>query len=237
MRKIIFLCLLVFVGGVHAADGVDAQLRSALGKIVGAEPDRIVPSPIEGVYEVAFGMDIVYVSADGRYLFGGDLHDLQQRRNLTEVSKASVRQPLLEGIDEKEMIIYPAKGEEKHTVTVFTDIDCGYCRKLHQGMQAMNELGITVRYVAYPRAGVGSGSYRKWVNVWCADDRQEAMTIAKANGKIEERQCDNPVKSHIALGGRLGVTGTPAIFTEEGRLLPGYMPPKLLLNRLEEMGG
>jgi thiol:disulfide interchange protein DsbC len=132
-------------------------------------------------------------------------------------------------IPESSMIVYKAENE-KHVLSVFTDIDCVYCRKLHQEMAQMNELGITVRYLAFPRAGLNSPSYDKAVSVWCAGDRNAAMDSAKGSGQIEAIKCDAPVAMHMQVARQLGVNSTPSLVLEDGRLQPGYAPPKQLLS-------
>ncbi len=233
---IISLALLLSLSGpLRAADANDEaieRIAATLERLAGARPNLIEPSPVEGVYLVLYGSDVLFVSADGKYLFGGDMRELPSMRSVSEGVLTEMRKPLMPELAALDSIDFPAKGESKHTITVFTDIDCTYCVKLHRGMQRMNELGISVRYVAYPRAGMMSPSYNKWVGVWCADDRREALTAAKAGEKLEGKSCDNPVSDHMRLASRLGVSGTPAIFTEEGRLIPGYMPPEKLLEEL-----
>jgi thiol:disulfide interchange protein DsbC len=225
----------LLVSPVMAEDSSAAQeLKKGLVKVFGGQPESVEASPIEGMYEVVYGPKVYYVSQDGRYLLSGDLFDLKTRTNLTEKNRSDTRLKAMADIDESEMIIYRAKGEEKHTITVFTDIDCGYCRKLHRGMPQMNELGITVRYLAYPRAGVGSPSYDKAVSVWCAKDRHKAMDEAKRGTTPPKASCDAPVKAHMALGASVGVTGTPAIVLEDGTLMPGYLPPQKLAAALEQ---
>lgn len=208
------------------------RIASTLEKLAGARPDLIKPTPVAGVYLVLYGSDVLFVSADAKYLFRGDMRELPSMRSVSDKVLTEMRKPLMQELAALESIDFPAKGEVKHTITVFTDIDCTYCVKLHRGMQRMNELGISVRYVAYPRAGLMSPSYNKWVDVWCADDRRKALTAAKAGELLESRSCDNPVRDHMSLAGRLGVSGTPAILTEGGRLIPGYMPPEQLLVEL-----
>ena len=129
------------------------------------------------------------------------------------------------------MIVFAPKVV-KHTVTVFTDIDCPYCRRLHKEVPAMNELGIKVRYLAFPRAGVHSPSFKEAVSVWCAKNPAQALTDAKAGKKVPEVTCDNPVLQHMALGEQVGVTGTPAMVLEDGRMLPGYIPATRLAQLL-----
>ena len=147
--------------------------------------------------------------------------------NMIENIVAGLKKKTLATLNEADMIVYEPQKIE-HTLTVFTDIDCGYCRKLHQQMAEYNELGIRIRYMAFPRSGLGSESYDKAVNVWCADDKQQAMTDSKLGVSIAANTCENPVQKHFEAGRRLGVTGTPALFLESGELLPGYVPPQRL---------
>lgn len=220
-----------------AADSKEvANLKQELVKVFKEEPDKILEAPVNGLYEVTFGPKVYYVSSDARYLINGEVFDLKTRTNLTEKNRSEARLKAMAALDESDMIVFKAKGEEKHAITVFTDIDCGYCRKLHQGMEEMNELGITVRYLAYPRAGVGSPSYDKAVGVWCAKDRKQAITDAKNGKNPSKGDCDAPVKDQLALGSSVGVTGTPAIILSDGSLMPGYLPPKKLAAALEQSG-
>lgn len=237
-RIVMLLSILVLSAQVLAADSVKpataARLKESLAKVMKGSPDSIKATPVPGLYEAAFGAQVLYLSEDGRYFISGEMYDLQKRTSLTEERRAQARLAVLKSIDERSMIIYPAKGKAKHTITVFTDIDCGYCRKLHQGMDEMNELGITVRYLFFPRAGVGSDSYKKAVDVWCASDRNKALTLSKNNQPVPDtKSCDAPIQKHMALGETFGVNGTPAIVLEDGRMLPGYMPPKQLFAALE----
>jgi thiol:disulfide interchange protein DsbC len=199
----------------------------------GVDTDSIRPAPLPGLYEVVSGAEVVYVSADGRYLILGSIVDLETRQNLTKPRVAQIRAAVIEEVGEANMVIYGPK-DAKYTVTVFTDIDCGYCRKLHAEMQGYNEAGIRIRYLFYPRAGLGSASFSKAVSVWCAEDRNQAMTLAKEGKAVEEKECENPVADHYELGQRIGVSGTPALVLEDGDLLPGYVPPDRLIAYLEE---
>jgi thiol:disulfide interchange protein DsbC len=179
------------------------------------------------------GPQVIYVSDDGKYMMQGRLIDLAKREDLTEPRRAAARKQAVERIGEDRMVIF-APEKYDHTVTVFTDIECGYCRKLHQEISDYGKEGIRVRYVFYPRAGAGSDSYKEAIAVWCAADRQKAMTDAKAGKGIEAKSCENPVDEHIKLGEQLGVSGTPAIVLESGELVPGYVPAKRLAALLEE---
>ena len=210
-------------------------LRLKLDKLIpGATVDRIEPSPIDGVYEVGInGSDVVYVSSDGRYLISGSMIDLVTRENITERTLAGQRSKILDAVPEESMIIFEPEGEVKHTITTFTDIDCPYCRKMHKEMAMMNRMGIRVRYMLFPRAGVDSVSYKKAVSVWCADDSQTELTKAKAGNMPPERDCENPVREHMALARRLGLRGTPYTITETGRAIGGYIPAPELFESLE----
>ena len=187
----------------------------------------VAPAPLPGLYEVVADMDVVYVTADGRYLIQGSIIDLETRANLTAPVVAKAKSNAMATVGEENMVIFEPK-EAKHTVTIFTDIDCGYCRKLHSQIDEYNKQGIRIRYLFYPRAGVDSPSYRKAVAVWCADDRNQAMTLSKAGKKVEQKECENPVADHYELGQRMGVTGTPALVLDDGEILPGYIPPDRL---------
>jgi thiol:disulfide interchange protein DsbC len=191
-------------------------------------------TPIEGILQVQINGDIVYTSADGKYLFQGRVIDMETREDLTESAKSVLRKDLLAGIDSSKQIKF-TPSEPAYELMVFTDIDCGYCRKLHAQVDEYNEQGIAINYMAFPRAGIGSRSYEKAVSVWCADDQQDAMTQAKLGSEPDPDQCDNPIAEQYQLGIELGVTGTPALLTASGQLIPGYVPPAQLRKRLDQM--
>ncbi len=229
------LCLAVPVVAADApvADPAMEKIRAELSRrLDGITPDSIEASPVPGLYEVLIGARLYYVSADGRYFIQGQMTDIETGENLTEAKVAKVRRKLLDEVGEENMIVY-GKGDEKHTIDIFTDIDCGYCRKLHAQMDEYNAEGIRVRYLFYPRAGVNSDSWRKAVSVWCADDRKKAMDAAKQGKSIEQKNCSNPVADQFALGRTVGVTGTPALVLESGELVPGYVPPARLRQLLD----
>lgn len=178
-----------------------------------------------------YGTQVIYLSGDGRYFFRGDILDTETRENLTENRKNGARKQLLDQLDAGKMLVY-GPADPKRVLNVFTDIDCPYCAKLHLEVPALNKAGVQVRYLAYPRAGLGSPSYQKYVSVYCADDPLQALTDAKAGKPVAPKQCDNPVKEQFELGQLLGVTGTPTIFADDGTKFPGYMPAKVLLGQL-----
>jgi len=193
----------------------------------------ISESVVNGLYEVVVGSEVFYISADGRHAVIGDIRDSQTGKNVTDGKRAELRVKELAQFDESGMVVFPSKAETKYTVNVFTDVDCGYCAKFHQGVEELGNLGIKVRYLGFPRAGMGSKTYNVMQSVWCADDRQKAMTDAKARRDVPEKKCDNPIKEHYELGQRVGVRGTPALLLSDGELLPGYVPPQRLFNYLE----
>ena len=210
------------------ATGPDlSKLAAALG---GRTPDSIGETPVSGLYEVVLGSQILYLTADGRYAVQGDVIDLDASNNLTENRRNDLRAATMQKVSADDMIIFPADGDAKYEVSVFTDIDCGYCRKLHSEISAYNAKGITVRYLAFPRAGLNSESYNKAVSVWCADNPQEAMTNAKQGEEVETKTCPNPVADEYQLGQQLGVRGTPSIVLNNGEMIPGYVPA----DRLEQ---
>ncbi len=229
MKKLVLaLCLSLTAFSTAFADAqsdVANRLQAQLGKLIpGQRPSSIRPSPIDGLYEVAYGAQIFYITADGKYLIQGDILDLKNRKSITQEAARKGRAEVLAKIKDEDTIMYKPKGKTKHTITVFTDIDCPYCRKLHKEREAYNKAGIAIRYLLYPRAGVNSPSYDKAVAVWCAKDRAKALTDAKLHNKIDMKTCDNPVKKHLQLGEEVGVSGTPAILLEDGTLIPGYRP-------------
>jgi thiol:disulfide interchange protein DsbC len=219
-----------------AMAGADSDIKKAHAAVQKMIPDipleAIQPSPLPGLFQVMVPPQMFYVSADGRYAFDGDMIDLQTGVNVSDALRGKMRAAAVNAQGEAAMIVYGPK-KPQHTVTVFTDIDCGYCRKLHNEMAKYNEAGIQVRYLAFPRAGVGSGSYQKAVSVWCSKDKADAMTRAKQGQAVKAEDCENPVAKQYALAQRLGIRGTPAIVTEQGQILPGYVPADRLKMMLD----
>lgn len=218
-----------------SASADDKVVREAILKLVpDATIDSIAESAVPGFYEVNLGGQMVYVTMDGRFLVQGSIYDIENKVDLTEQKRSGARKTALEAVPAAKRIIFAPK-EVKHRLTVFTDIDCGYCRRLHQEIADYNARGIAVEYLFFPRAGLGSDSFQKAVNVWCSADRNEAMTLAKSGKDLEQKTCDNPITSDYQLGQKIGITGTPALIAEDGTLLPGYMPADQLLTRLDAL--
>jgi len=232
LKKVyLWLSLLAWIG---LAQADNAEMKSKLEKLMpGITVESIQPLDNTGLFEAVINGEVIYFSEDARYVFQGDVIALETRENITESKRVTLRKETLASLNEADMIVYEPKKTE-HTLTVFTDIDCGYCRKLHMQMAEYNELGIRIRYMAYPRAGIDSESFVKAEEVWCADDRKQAMTDAKNGLRVDSKSCDNPVKDQYRKGGRLGVSGTPALFLDSGEMLPGYVPPKRLKKILDE---
>jgi thiol:disulfide interchange protein DsbC len=233
---IIYGALLTASLAAQAQDDFSVVEERIRGLAPNAESIAIAETPIEGLLLVQVGGDVVYATADGQFLFQGRLVNLDTREDLTETAKTNMRRELLAGMDTSKQITFSPENPE-YDLTVFTDIDCGYCRKLHAQVKEYNENGIAIHYMAFPRAGIGSHSYEKAVSVWCAADQQTALTLAKQGAEPDPEHCENPIAEQYELGRALGVTGTPAILTSNGTLIPGYIPPEKLRERLDEMAG
>lgn len=219
----------------------DASIKSGLSNFIPVDTiESIKPTAVNGLYEVIAGQQVVYVTEDGKYLLSGSLIESATKKNLTseamkvvEAKQAVTRKAVMDKVDEKTMIVFKPKTG-KHMISVFTDIDCGYCRKLHSEIDQYLAQGITVRYMFFPRAGKGSDAYKKAVSVWCAPDRQKALTAAKKGDKVDSKSCDNPIDQHMALAESFEVSGTPMIVTEKGNVLPGYVPADKLAAMLAD---
>jgi len=212
----------------------EAAVRKAIASTMPtAKIESIKPAEVKGLYEVMVGSNILYVSDDGKYLLQGRLVDVVGRKDLTEEKMAGARKQAIDKIGKENMIIFKPKIA-KYTVSIFTDIDCGYCRKLHSEIDQYMAQGITIQYLLFPRAGKGSDSYNKAVAVWCAKDRNAALTAAKKDQKIEMKTCDNPIDKHMQLASEFDAKGTPMIVTEKGNIFPGYLPAKQLAEALVE---
>lgn len=226
----------VSAAGNGVSDEVSKQIRVQLGAALPAlEITTIEKTPLDGLFEVSSTNDQpLLVSANGKYIVAGEIYQLNGHKitNISEQKREGQRASLMAAVPDTEKMSFVPKGVTKAKITVFTDIDCGYCRKLHKEIPQLNAMGVRVDYLAYPRAGVGSSSYNKVVSAWCSDDPQAAMTKAKNGEVIPAKRCDNPVASHLALGQKVGVSGTPAIVLPSGKLLPGYAPAEVLAKQL-----
>ena len=220
-----------------ASGSAEDRARAAIAKLnPRAKVEYVGAAPLPGFREVIAGGQLLYVSDDGRYLMQGAVLDLEAQEDLMQNSPALAehRRKLIATIPHAERIVF-APPNAKYTVTVFTDIECGYCRKLHGEVGELNRLGIAVEYLAFPRMGLGSQDHKDMISVWCAPDRKRALTDAKAGKSIPSRDCKNPVTMEFDVGQRVGVSGTPAIFSAEGIQLGGYLPPTALRAKLDEL--
>jgi len=224
--------------GALSAEAIKIILQK---KLPGIEISSIEPSPKEGFFQVFYNGQILYVSADGEFVFTGNLLGLvengpvnltEQAMSLKSSEQAPVRAKAIAALSEKDMVVFKAK-DEKHVISVFTDVDCAYCRKLHKEVPQLNASGVTVRYLAFPRAGVGSSAYDKLVSVWCADDKQLAMNNAKLKRQFSPKSCSNPVASQYQLTRDFGLSGTPALLLSDGELIAGYAPHAELIKHLK----
>lgn len=213
----------------------DSAIKKTFSQF-GIETKSIDTSPIPGLQQAVTTKGVFYVSPDGRYLVDGSIIDTKTRTDIKEGVLTGIR---LDGLNEYKdsTIVYKAK-DEKYKVTVFTDITCGYCRKLHKEMKQYNDLGITVQYMAFPRGGIRSGSFTDMEKIWCSENKNEAMDLAKNSGTVNSSKnmiCKAPIAEHYNLGQLFGVTGTPAVVFENGSMQTGYQDPKQLLSTLQRL--
>jgi len=224
---------MTLTGLAAAGEGsaIEERVRALVPEV---ETLVIAESPMPGVMQVQLNSEILYMSENGRYLMQGRLVDLETQTDLTDAAKSVLRREQLANLDESDMVSFGPEDAD-YELMVFTDTSCGYCRRLHEQIDDYIHEGIRINYLAFPRSGVSSETYDTMVSVWCADDRQEAMNTAKAGNKPPEAQCENPVEEQYQLGRALGVTGTPSMITPDGEMIPGYVPPGQLRERLENL--
>jgi thiol:disulfide interchange protein DsbC len=235
-RKLAILIAAVLISPVAAAADAsipDAVLATGSKLIPDFSESNVKVSPVSGLYEITMGPRLLYVSADGRYIIRGDVIDIEGGENVSETARKRARIDAVNGLGEDSMIVFAPQDVER-TITVFTDVTCPYCAKLHNEVGQLNKAGIKVRYLAFPRAGVPSPVYDQMVSVWCADDQQKAMTDAKARRPVEPKKCDNPVAEHFQMGQLVGVGGTPTIVLEDGTIVSGYVPAIKLIGYAQE---
>ncbi|WP_084087275.1 thioredoxin fold domain-containing protein [Aerolutibacter daejeonensis] len=224
------------IAGTPEARAVDA-IRQLNPQVT---VEKVAAAPVPGFREAIVGGQVVYISDDGKYLFlpgsGGALFDVGAKKNLSEVALSGMRVDLLKTIPASERIVF-APPNPKYTVTVFTDVECGYCRKLHSEIAEYNRQGIAIEYLAFPRMGIGSEDHKKMVSVWCAADRKKALTDAKSDKALKMVDCKNTVTMQYDVGQRAGLTGTPMILTKDGTQVGGYLPPAQLRATLDRLAG
>lgn len=229
MGASVLVSLFLFWGVAAAQENLE-QLESEINKrLPDLKVSSISETPMEGVYELISGGQIYYIGSGGRFILDGDLIDLETRANLTNDRLGSIHIGLINAMDESEMLVYQPEEDTGRSITVFTDTSCGYCRKLHQELDMILDEGIAVRYLLFPRAGVGSPAHKNLESVWCATDPQEAMTTAKSGGSVPEVTCENPIAAHMSLAEQVGLRGTPLIYLDTGQQIPGYRPAAELI--------
>jgi thiol:disulfide interchange protein DsbC len=217
-----------------AVTAVDPRVAIA-AKMQGVKPEDLHATPIPGMYELLRGSDAAYVSPDGKYAILGDLYETGTNNDLTENRRRDQRLKMLAAIPEAQMVIFGPENA-KHTITVFTDMDCAYCRKLHSQISDYNKLGIKVRYIAYPRSGPNTSSWTKAEQVWCAADRKTALTEAKLGKTLPGKVCpNNPVAKEYALGEQFNLQGTPTLILGNGEMVGGYLAPADLAKELKDI--
>lgn len=200
--------------------GIEAKITSA------------TPTQMEGVYWVnAEGIPAFFTDKTGKYVIQGTLIEIGGKTpvDITAKLNAEVAKDKLAKVAKEDMVIYPAKGEHKASIYVFTDTTCPYCQKIHQDVEALNAKGIEVRYLAWPRGPKAVPSLQA---IWCNNDRQKAMDMVKSGNAVEPLTCETPIEEQTELGFSLGVSGTPAVFTEDGEQLGGYLPPEAIAKAL-----
>ena len=236
----IFLLLFLFASGCGIANDEvydEKELKEKLTQILPQEIDLISVEKTEmkGFFRVNFeGIEPLYVSSDGNYLVSGDIYLITTEGlvNKSEARRDYQRKTLINNLNIEEFITFEPE-ETLHNIYVFTDVDCGYCRQFHNQIDDYLNLGIKVNYLAYPRAGINSDSFNKISSAWCNEDPNYSLTLLKQGKNIDTKACnDNPVEKHFNLGNAIGVQGTPSIITNEGKMIPGYLPPQDLLNIL-----
>lgn len=227
-----------FISSGSLAGEVDAQTQERIQAQIQTlfpegEVESVTPSAVPGILEVVVGTRLYYASEDGNYLIAGQMIDMRDGTNLTRARSQTLVADKVNGLGDDRTIAF-GPDDAAHQITVFTDVDCPYCRKFHQDVPELVDSGIQVRYLLFPRSGLDGESYRKSVGVWCSDDPRESIGVAKAGGEVEYAECENPVRDHWQLGRAIGIRGTPTILLDDGRMIGGYLPPDQLLGEIDK---
>ena len=236
MKQKLSIYVLIFFSMSFFAD--ETIIKEKLEKILpdGAEIETIIESDFPGIFKVYYGdIQPIYVSESGNYFIYGDMFKIAENEilNITDIEINKRRLDILNNINSKELISF-SSDNEIYEVTVFTDVECGYCRKLHEQINQYNKIGISINYAAFPRSGIGTGAFTKMVGAWCSDEPKKMLTSLKKGKNPKLDFCNTqPIAKHYSIGQKIGITGTPAIITSAGELLPGYYPPDELLKKLK----
>jgi thiol:disulfide interchange protein DsbC len=228
----------MFVAAYAAAEEVSDELQQVRDTVTGMfdsiAAEDVSASPVDGWYTIKRGSVIAYISADGRYLLQGDMIDLDTQINLSEDTRTSARREVMSKLTDEQVITF-SPAEVKYSVAIFTDIDCSYCRRLHSQIDDYLARGIEIRYLLYPRNGPASKSWNTAEQVWCSDNRSEALTLAKLDRDFDTANCDaSNISASYIMGQKVGLSGTPAIVLDDGTLIGGYLPADQLEMRLEQ---
>lgn len=222
----LFAVLAVLLAGFGSAANAESTIDEVGERLSDVLPGISVTSltetPLPGIYELITDGQIYYLDESAEYLIDGSLIQLRDRVNLTDARLGGIHMSLIKEMGEENMLIYEPEQPSTRSITVFTDISCGYCRRLHAELDTLLDEGVRVRYLLFPRAGLGSQAHKDLESVWCAENPQDAMTNAKAGGKIDPKTCANPIELHVALAEQVGLRGTPLIYTDSGEKIPGY---------------
>lgn len=223
IRPLALAALMLFSPLATAQTIPEKVVETAEKLIPGSKPDSMLATPVPGLYQISFGMQVIYLFEDGQYLLSGDLVHVDTKTNLSEEARKSGRKTVIDGLDERGMVVF-SPPEFTSTITVFTDTECGYCVRLHREIQQILAGGVRVRYLGFPRAGLGSSAHKTLVSVWCSDDPLQAMTDAKQGKAVEPRICETEIEKHMQAARAVGVRGTPTIVLQDGKVIPGYVP-------------
>lgn len=234
---ILFITLSCSISAIPQEEESSSAEKTVLDSLqaLGLNASKVSATPISGIYEVETNDgNFFYSSEDGKYVLVGELHRIEgtSTTNLTEISRGAMRKELLQDVPLDESLNFAPKEDVEHVVYVFTDVDCGYCRLLHENIEGYKARGIEIRYLAYPRAGKNSKTYNKMVSAWCADDPNVAIAALKRGETIQNKSCDNPIDEQFELGSKMNISGTPALILESGAVIPGYVTPERLEREL-----
>jgi thiol:disulfide interchange protein DsbC len=236
LSTIFFSCITCQIYADNTHSYVTSNITNTLNKIIPElKIDSIVPGPA-GLYQVTSGNEVFFVTKDGKYLLHGALLDLSKDKenwNLTEQARKKIVKAIMDKVALKDMVIFNPKNPIGY-VNVFTDVDCGYCRKFHANIDEIMAKGIEVRYLAFPRSGKDSPTYNKTVSIWCSDSPTKDLTKAKKGEEIPEKTCNNPIETQIEIGKNLGIMGTPTLIFADGTMIASYLPADNLLEQVKK---
>lgn len=232
MKKFSYLAVMAaFLSSAVTAQVMLPEVNQAFSE-VGLKVKAVANSAVPGMLQVETDKGLFFMSENKQYLFDGNIYDLKNKKLVNEDILKEIRKAGIKNFSDS--VIEFKAANEKYVIHVFTDTSCGYCRKLHNEMADLNNAGITVRYLAFPRGGIQSATYDELQSIWCAKDSRQAMTDAKAGKAVKQASCKNKVAQQYELGQSFGINGTPALVLPDGRLIPGYQPAAALVEALRQ---